>query len=433
MSGAEVDSSARDPPPKCHPETRKSLRGRIADWVVDPKRHWRMIWILGPAGVGKSAVAQTVAEEFKALGCLGASLFFSRLNDRDDPDHVIPTLAYQLAVKHPVYKRIVTQLLADDSTILEKNRRTQFKELIIDPFQTIMTQHGSTIQQPLLIILDGLDECKSEVAQCEFIELISDHVRTVKEFPILWMICSRPEWHFKYLLSQPDFQVTCKREEISIDDDEAQRDAARVLRDGFRDIRLRYSDQLDSDWPSEAHLRQISVAASGHFAFVSTMIRFVGDTDADDPDGQLHICIKFLGGFGIPGAVHPLHALDLLYRQILSSVPAEILPTTMRILGVLILYQSEQSSAQVLANFLRINRSTFYRSLKRLHSVLNIPSVSNAQESPIHFYHASFGDYLKDPVRSGDFSVDGASVHYDVAINSLRWVKCSKKAVPQGM
>lgn len=188
-----------------------------------------MLWILGLAGVGKSVVTQTIAEEFKELGCLGASLFFSILNHRDDPDSVIPTLAYQLAVRHPKYKHIITQCLTDDLTILGKNCHTQFKELIINPFQIIMTQHMSTVQQPLLIIVDGLDECKSKVAQCKFIELISDHVWTVKKFPITWMICSRPEWHLKYLLSQPDFQVTCKCEEISVDDDEAQQDVEHFL------------------------------------------------------------------------------------------------------------------------------------------------------------------------------------------------------------
>lgn len=154
MPGAEADSSARDPPPKCHPATRQSLRGRINDWIVKPERHWRMLWVLGPAGVGKSAVAQTIAEETKAAGRLGASCFFSRLNDRNDPDRVIPTIAYQLAVKHPTYKKIISQRLADDSTILEKNRRVQFRELIIEPFQFIMTQHPSTVPEPLLIIFD---------------------------------------------------------------------------------------------------------------------------------------------------------------------------------------------------------------------------------------------------------------------------------------
>jgi hypothetical protein len=220
-----------------------------------------MLYVLGPVGVGKSALAQTIAEDRKEAGCLGATCFLSRPNHRNDPDGVIPTLVHQLAVKHRVYKHIISQKLADDPTILEKDRKTQFKELIVDPFRTIITQHAATIQTPLLIIIDGLDECEGEEAQCEFVELISDHVRSVSQFPLLWMICSRPEWHLRYLLLQPDFQVTCKRVEISVDDDEAQRDVVVYLQAEFTSICLRHQDSLDDDWPQQAHFRRIAAAA----------------------------------------------------------------------------------------------------------------------------------------------------------------------------
>lgn len=121
--------------------------------------------------------SQTIAEEFKTTGRLGAAFFFYRPNKRDDPGTVIPTLTYQLAIRHHEYKRIVTERLVDDPTILEKYHRTQFKELIIDPFHVIVTQHASTVPEPLLIILDRLDECDDEGAQCELTELISGHVR----------------------------------------------------------------------------------------------------------------------------------------------------------------------------------------------------------------------------------------------------------------
>ncbi|KAF9446005.1 hypothetical protein P691DRAFT_230845 [Macrolepiota fuliginosa MF-IS2] len=176
------DSSVRAYPPRCHPGTRETLRSRIVKWGMGGGSDERMLWALGPPAVGKSAVAQTIAEEFEGNGRLGASFFFSRPNNLDDPDWVIPTLAYQLATKHPQYKHIITQRLADDPSILEKNRQTQFRKLIIEPFCILMAEHPHTVREPLLIILDGLDECKDKQAQCEFIELISTHVREVKEF-----------------------------------------------------------------------------------------------------------------------------------------------------------------------------------------------------------------------------------------------------------
>ncbi len=380
-----------------------------------------MFWIMGPVGVGKSAVAQTIAEECDASGHLGATLFFSRLNHRDDPDGVIPTLVHQLAVGHPEYRHVVTQRLAEDSTILEKNRRTQFKELIIEPFHTLMTRRSPVVQRPLLIILDGLDECNGEEAQCEFLELISDHVRQVEKFPLLWIICSRPEWHLKGLLSHPDFQITCEREDLVIDDAEAQQDVIRVLQAGFRDIYQKYRDRLEPDWPSETQLRRISTVASGLFAFASTIIKFVGDKYRADPRRQLDLCILFLAGYMTTGSANPLRALDLLYRQILLDIPANILPITMRILSLSMLYSDIQLAAHSQANFLLLDQATFYRSLQQLHSVLDVPPVEEAHLRSLQFYHDSFGDYLVNPHRSGILAVNLSSAHYDVAIHSLKW------------
>ncbi|KAF9441419.1 hypothetical protein P691DRAFT_779803, partial [Macrolepiota fuliginosa MF-IS2] len=94
--GTEVDSSERDDPPRCHPDTRKEVRQKITTWRSNPERDRSMLWLLGPAGVGKSAIAQTIAEECAADGSLGATFFFSRLNNRNNPHSVIPTIVYQL-------------------------------------------------------------------------------------------------------------------------------------------------------------------------------------------------------------------------------------------------------------------------------------------------------------------------------------------------
>ncbi|EKM78364.1 hypothetical protein AGABI1DRAFT_107565 [Agaricus bisporus var. burnettii JB137-S8] len=423
IQGAEHDSSARYPPPKCHPDTRQSLRGQILGWIFNPQRSWRMFYVLGTAGVGKSAVAQTAADYCKEADRLGASCFISRPNHRNDPNGIIPTLAYQLAVKHDVYKRIISQKIAQDPTILRKTRRVQFKALLIDPFHIIMTQDPSAIHNPLLIIIDGLDECESEEAQCEFIELISDHVRSFPEFPLLWLICSRPEWHLKYTMSQADFQVTCRREEILIDDEEGQRDVLIYLRSEFHNIRLKYPASLRHDWPHEDQLQRIARAASGLFAFASTIMRFIDDADAGDPLSQLRICIKILEGSNTSGVENPYLTLDLLYRHILASIPSKIRPTTMRIIGMSLLYphHGPSQTAHMQANFLHMGKAAFDHALKRIHSVLRIGSPSDAFDDPIEFYHASFGDFLLDPVRSGEFCLDEAAVHYDVAFTALRW------------
>ncbi|KAF9450019.1 hypothetical protein P691DRAFT_726831 [Macrolepiota fuliginosa MF-IS2] len=257
------DSSARAYPPRCHPGTRKRLRSHISRWGVGNGSNRRMLWVLGPAAVGKSAVAQATAEEFDEMERFGASFFFSRQSHINNPDWVIPTLVYQLATKYRQYKHIITQRLVDDPLILEKNRRVQFRKLIIEPFRILMIEYPDTIREPLLIILDGLDECEDKEAQVEFINLISTHVRQVDKFPLRWMVCSRPEWHLQTALSNSDFEVVCERQELKVHDPEARADVRRPPGTEFDRIRMKYKDRLPNDWPDNHHLFQIAVAASG--------------------------------------------------------------------------------------------------------------------------------------------------------------------------
>jgi hypothetical protein len=37
-SNALVDSSARHPPPKCHPGTRETIGEKLEDWLTNPAR-----------------------------------------------------------------------------------------------------------------------------------------------------------------------------------------------------------------------------------------------------------------------------------------------------------------------------------------------------------------------------------------------------------
>lgn len=85
IEGAEYDSSLRDPPPQCHPGTRVQLGRKLNTWFHNRGREQRLLWLNGPAGVGKSAVIQTFAESLAESGSLGATLFFSKLKDRKDP------------------------------------------------------------------------------------------------------------------------------------------------------------------------------------------------------------------------------------------------------------------------------------------------------------------------------------------------------------
>ncbi|KAF5364091.1 hypothetical protein D9756_001029 [Leucocoprinus leucothites] len=427
------DSYYREYPPRCSEDTRVSLRNDVLRWRGNPDRQQRLLWYMGSAGIGKSAIAQSIAEELERTGHLGGTFFFSRPGQINDPATVIPTLAYQLAIRNNTYKQIVNQRLVDDPLILDKTRSTQFNKLIIEPFQLIATASDTSLQDPLLIILDGLDECKGTEAQCELVQLLLDHAGRIKEFPLLWLIYSRPEWHFRTIVSDVDFPAPCEKKEISINDAEAQADARRLLERELAKIRKQYEGSLPAEWPLGQDVDRLCKAASGHLGYVSFMARFIGNEEVGDPEKQLRICTRIASGLGVDGGaqINPLEALDRLYGRVLSDVPATILPVTMQILSAnLNLWRRYVKIVRDQADYLLLTQASYYGALRSLHSVLYIPPPSEASSKALRFYHASFTDFLRDPARSGKFHIHGDTELLDSTVRSLRWLGKNNNTSP---
>ncbi|KAJ3573788.1 hypothetical protein NP233_g2210 [Leucocoprinus birnbaumii] len=422
---AAVDSSARWPPPSCHPGTRATIYNRLLHWLNDVGRQWSFIWLYGSAGCGKSAVAQTFAEKCLELGRLGASFFFSRPNKRNDPKSVIPTIAYQLAVCCPAYKSIINSRLADDPLLLSKAISVQFKMLIVEPFAHLQRYQPEAVREPFLILLDGLDECDGEMAQCEFIRLINELVRVKKDFPLLWVIVSRQEAHIRHTFTRI---VDSDRIELIIDD-ECRNDVDRYLRDGLFNLQVEYN--IGSSWPPQETLDTISKGGDGHFAFAATALGFIGDKEYANPPERLDQLVAFIKRVGDVSNMNPLARLDLLYTRILSEIPENIFPTTWRILAHFI-YMSDATnspetiillseSAQTLCNFINLEQATFYTALRHLYSVIDVPPPKEAASTPIRFYHASFQDFLVDGGRSEQFAIKREEALADITRTLLYW------------
>ncbi|KAJ3564628.1 hypothetical protein NP233_g8173 [Leucocoprinus birnbaumii] len=441
VTGAEMDSSDRDPPPRCHPETRKELRDTLNTWLVNDRRPWNFIWLSGPAGAGKSAVTQTFAEHCHKLGYLGASFFFSR-SKRDTANGFIATITYQLAEQDAGYNHIVTSVLARNPAILDKALHVQFQKLLEEPFATLAqgSSPGSR-HKPIVIVVDGLDECSDENAQCQIIRLIGTYVRksassTASTLSVLWFLSSRPEWHIKRTFAQADPPFQCGRELITCDAEQDAKDVYLILRDGLQKIRDQSSWSLSQirsspQWPSEAKLQRLARQVGGLPVLASTVLRFIGD-GTGAPDSQLDTCLLFLETTGDMIQANPLDALDALYRQIMTRVPQQILPITQFILSFYTLLPTFSTFVynrgmcrlerlSEVACFLNMEKDNFYSALQCLHSVIEVPPSESAHEASLRFFHKSFPDFLEDPLRSGPFSLNLDQARYKFAILSIRF------------
>jgi len=136
--GSLLDSEERFNPPRCAEETREAIIRDLLQWVENGNHEPRLIWLHGAAGVGKSALAQTLAELCRKNTRLLASFFFSkaaRSFDRSDGNFLIPTLVYQLMQSLPETKRYIEAYLEQDPGIFSKSRETQMESLFVKPLQ----------------------------------------------------------------------------------------------------------------------------------------------------------------------------------------------------------------------------------------------------------------------------------------------------------
>ena len=188
--GATHDPQERDPAPRRLPGTRKEVLEKIEKWVKAGSKGKSIIWLHGPAGAGKSAIAQTVAETCAERDEPAASFFFARtVATRNTLKHLFPTIAVQIAFSAPEKRRRLDKILKDDPCIAE--RAIGSVNLVASLFQQDSALASSS---RFLVVIDGLDECQGHDDQCRALEQVS-HMINTQHLPLRFLIVSRPETH----------------------------------------------------------------------------------------------------------------------------------------------------------------------------------------------------------------------------------------------
>ncbi|KAF9449078.1 hypothetical protein P691DRAFT_703813 [Macrolepiota fuliginosa MF-IS2] len=432
---AAHDSSARDYAPRCQPGTREQHIEDIVGWgapAVGADEPLPLFWMKGLAGVGKSAIAQTCAERLKDLGRLGAAFFFAA-DVRDDAEQFFPTIAYQLSIEFPDYRDLLEQRVRCDKTILKKTMAAQFKALIAEPFQEL-EKIGKGIGRRMVIIIDGLDECKKADDQSRIVEIIAAAARDGVT-PFCWAFFSRPEPHIEASFTPEDVTQVTYIALLPVSDD-ANSDIELYLRSGFKNILRHRNIPVTSQWPSDSDIQTLVKASKGLFIYAVTVLRDV------DRAGSLEEALRAVCAATSNSTDGSLFAgLDAFYTLIMRRIPPEKLPTVLLLCTLLCnagSYPGSETYSGVMqwSNILRLSEIDFRATCNQLSAVLHIHDHSDTLDfsqfgdtdcplqyavpafveglrvhvrgrlgGSIHFYHKSFFDFLIDPTRSGPFYV----------------------------
>lgn len=413
-AGATHDSGEEADPPRCHPNTRTAVIQEIMGWVEDDDRETQFLWLEGPAGAGKTAIAHSVATLSQEKGRLFAGFFFSRTAaGRNDYKCLIPTIAYQLAQSIPEVRSFIEAAVVQDPAVFTKNLTAQIRHLIIQPLKKAF-ENSCPPSTPNFILIDGLDECLPEKSQRTILEAMNTELRRGPlSFRI--MIASRAEPDIQDVF---DMELVTTTAHITLDDKyKPDIDIGIYLRSNFADIlrkhrRNRGMASLALPWPSEDNLKTIISRSSGQFIYPTTVIKYI-DVRHQRPDERLKVVLS------LPRpeldsreeAENPFAILDELYHEIFRTVVD--ISSTKRVLGAILVLKTSLA-VDDLESLLKLQPGDVEVILCNLHSVLHVPNAldsSNPSRNHIRLHHASLGDFLFDLRRAGVYHIDIGSAH----------------------
>ncbi|KAF8993163.1 hypothetical protein BDQ17DRAFT_1253159, partial [Cyathus striatus] len=192
--------------PKCHPETRIAVIEDIMSWVNAKDVQEKMMWMSGPAGAGKSSIAQAVAERCHEENKLVSSFFFSHTatrTGRDDGTKLVLTIAYQMTASIPSAKKLVLDVIEENEAILTYTMEDQIKDLALMPLRKAIEHcHQSCLPIPHVVIIDDLDECNKPEIQSRIVKMIAS-VLLEPSVHLCFLITSRPELEIRAAFNKP--------------------------------------------------------------------------------------------------------------------------------------------------------------------------------------------------------------------------------------
>ncbi|KAF7377486.1 NACHT domain-containing protein [Mycena sanguinolenta] len=404
------DSAERYPQPRCHPETRTKMLENLWRWSSNTDFSRAVLWLHGPAGAGKSAIAQSFCAKLEAQNRLAASFFFKRGHpSRGDGNKLLTTVAYQLALCQPELKTAISRIVEDDPSIISRALSVQLQKLIIEPCRQTF------IGRILVIVIDGLDECDGKEIQREILRSIGTAVRE-KPLPLRFFVASRPEPHISESFLNAFHGIYS-----AMNINQSFDDIRKYLLDEFARIHREHHETMAAipfPWPAPQVVDRLVQKSSGYFIYVSTVIKFV-----DDKDFRPTERLKVIVGTGETSNESPFAALDQLYTQILSQIPAR-----QRLLQILTVLTAKLGlSIGHIEQLLGLEPGDVRLTFRGLHSLVRagkpafmfMKDWGNCDDwscgSQIYVHHASFYDFLQDPRRAGIFYTNCDSCKTDLS------------------
>ncbi|KAM6493014.1 hypothetical protein JOM56_011148 [Amanita muscaria] len=151
-------------PQKAIPILCTTIRNEIEWWVDESvSQKSPLLWLNGPAAVGKSVIAKTVSGFHRQIV---ATFFFSTSSDKTAAT-LFPTLAWQLARRIPDTRKHIITSLKENASLQTSQIEEQFDLLIVQALKNM-----TTLKCRPVMVIDGVDECTDERMLGRFLRVL---------------------------------------------------------------------------------------------------------------------------------------------------------------------------------------------------------------------------------------------------------------------
>jgi len=416
--------------------------------------------LYGPLGSGKTTLATTLAEKYDKENRLAGTFFFSgdpgHDPERRSLDGIIATIAYQSSISHPIVRKKVIQALSSDPAILSKSLETQFRSLLVGPFQRRRFNRALTrsflkvwaalsfaqafcevwITLILGIIFPPSTDRREVI--CFLFMVLTAASATLAALPTIQSLlaaflyrppmivvidtineCHGPLQMFikiladEYCESPPPirFFVTSRPEEdllgeftcyskrvypLNLTDFPAHKDIKLFFEEEFNTLKTKHLIYRGSgeleDWPSPQDLVLLVRKSEGLFIYAFTLLKFIGDCNYG---GDLQSRLR--------RALHQHDGLDKNFRQVMRNAPEFYNPEFHRLLGAICFLYDDLPLGSLVVLLGLHSAADARRLLRGCRSILHIPQTD--QEN-ITFVHSSLRHFLTDINRSHNITFD---------------------------
>jgi len=405
---------------ECTPGTRTRILEMLTAWTLD-RNGTPFFWLNGMAGTGKSTIAQSMCNRLDADGMLAASFFCSRSagGGRNDTRRIVPTIAFQLAYHIPGFmQKLCDVLRTPDRTTqpIEKQLQTLFWE----PLDNASVASASLSDDvPLIVVIDGLDECSDAGAQ-EFVQALLRRFEHDLPIHLRFLLFSRSEKHIGTPIRATTVEVS-RFQLHDIPQSDVTRDIRTYVEAGLAEMSSK--KEWGSEWYNQDDIDFIVLQADVLFIYAATVLKYLKDSKFR-PEKRLQI-LRQLAFTPKTKKIGPLRPLHFLYSVILENLgevddlePFEV--DLVRNILFILSCSPTPLPVSIIADLTGSELGEVRACISSLSSVIFIPPGSKEKKESMRALHASFPEFVRSssPLFPAHFWFDVREYH------GLFFVKC---------